>query len=93
MVAVRLVTERMRSKSATTGFIVEASLKVHDTVGVLSLPVVGARHAELLEIRGEMASCKTSAASSRSEFVMRPCGFWRLTRSFAISSGQRRRHT
>ena len=48
MAAVRLIIERMHSKSATTGFIVEASLKVHDTVGVLSLPVVGARQAELL---------------------------------------------
>jgi len=93
MAAVRLIIERMRRRSATTGFMVEASLKVHETVGVLSLPVEGARHAEEAEIRGKMASCKTRAASSRSEFVMRPCGLRRLTRSLDMSSGHRRRQT
>ena len=93
MAAVRLIIARMRSRSATTGFMVDASLNVQETVGVLSLPVVDARHTEFEETREKMASCKTRAASSRSEFVMQPCGLLRLTRSRDISSGQRRCHT
>ena len=42
MEARRLIVEQMRRRSATTGLIVAASLNVQETVGVLSLPVVGA---------------------------------------------------
>ena len=42
MEARRLILERMRRRLAMTGLIVAASLNVQETVGVLSLPVVGA---------------------------------------------------
>ena len=93
MQAVRLMVERMRRRSATTGLTVEASLKVHDTVGVLSLPEVGDRHAGWYKMEGKVASCSTRAASSRSELVIRPDGFLKLTRSSTISLGHYRRHT
>ena len=45
MEAAQLVTERRRRRLATNGLIVDDSLTVHDVVGVLLLPVVGARQA------------------------------------------------
>ena len=39
-----LVEEQMRRRLAITGLMVVASLKVQDTVGVFSLPVVRALH-------------------------------------------------
>ena len=50
-----LVMERIRSRLATTGFMVEASLKVQLTVGVLSLPERGARHSEDSQTAGKVA--------------------------------------
>ena len=88
-----LVMERIRSRLATTGFMVEASLKVQLTVGVLSLPERGARHSEDSQTAGKVASWRTRAASSRSEFVIRPFGLATLTRSDLISSGHWRRQT
>ena len=34
-----LTIDRMRGKLATTGLIVASSMNVHETVGVLSLPI------------------------------------------------------
>jgi len=93
MAAWRLTVERMRRRSATTGLMVAASLKVQETVGVLSLPVVGARQAGWEERKGKIDSCRTKAASSRSELVMRPLGLAKLTRSSMMSWGHARRHT
>jgi len=93
MEARRLTVERMRRRSATTGLIVAASLKVQETVGVLSLPVVGARQAGLLDRLGKRASWRTRAASSRSEFVILPWGLSKLTRSSTMSCGHWRRQT
>ena len=78
----------MRSRSATTEFMVEDSRKAQETVGVLSLPVEGPLHAEELNICGKVPSWRTRAASSRSEFVIRPMGFVSLTRSAMMSGGQ-----
>ena len=67
----------MRNRSDTTGLMVEDSLKdyaIIGTVGMLSLPVEGARQAGLAHTKGNVASCRTRAASSKSEFVMRPPG-------------------
>ena len=83
----------MRRRAATTGLIVDASLKDHETVGVLSLPVAGAFHWELSHRRGNVASCRTNAASSRSELVIEPVGFVKLTRAAMMSAGHFKRHT
>ena len=69
-----LTMERIRSRLGTTGLIVAASLKVHATVGVLSLLVSGAHHAEDLHISGKVASWRTSTANSISELVILPFG-------------------
>ena len=58
-----LMMEQIRSRLVTTGLIVASSLKVHTTVGVLLLPVRGARHAKDLETEGKLASWSTSAAT------------------------------
>ena len=83
----------MRRRAATTGLIVEASLKDHETVDVLSLPVAGALHRDLPHISGNVASCSTNAANSRSELVIEPSGFVKLTRAAMISAGHFKRHT
>ena len=85
--------ERIRRRFATTGLMVAASLKVQATVGVLSLPVRGARHAVELQMVGKVASWRTSAANSRSELVMRPEGLAKLTRSALMSAGHCKRQT
>ena len=48
-----LWSKRRLRRSATMGLMVEASRKVHTTVGVLSLPDVGVYHAKkvLMELR------------------------------------------
>ena len=48
------------------GLMVEASHKVHTTVGMLSLPDVGVRHAGEAIMEMKTASWRTSAANSRS---------------------------
>lgn len=85
--------ERIRRRFATTGLMVAASLKVHATVGVLSLPVRGARQVEELEMVGKVASWRTRAANSKSELVMCPEGFSKLMRSALISAGHCNRQT
>ena len=49
----------MRRGSATTRLMVAASLKVHATVGVLSLPEDGTHQAGSAQIRGNVASGMT----------------------------------
>ena len=61
-----LLTDKMLRRSATTGFMVEASRKVHVSVGVLSLPDVGVRHAGEVPMELKTASWSTSITNSRS---------------------------
>ena len=93
MEELELTMERIRSRLATTGLMVAASLKVHVTMGVSSLPVRGARHAGDLHNVGNVATWRTSAATSRSELVIRPEGLAKLTRSAWISVGHWRHQT
>ena len=87
MKAMRLIVDRMQRISTTTGLMVEASLKDQETMGVLSLPVIGAYHAESWQTRGKIDSCKTKAASSISELVIQPFRLSQITKTFWISSG------
>ena len=93
MVLWRLRMERIRRRSATTGLMVDASLKVHATVGVLSLYEDGTRQDGSVQIRGDVASCMTRAVSSRSEFVIHPFELSRLTRSATTSREHSTRQT
>ena len=74
-----LIINRMWSRLATTR-IIAASLNVHALVGVLSLPVRGAHQASFLHTLGNIASCRTRAAKSRSELVIPHIGLPKLTR-------------
>ena len=84
---------RIRRRVVTTELMVDASLNNQETVGVLLLPVAGALQRDRLHMRGNVASWSTSAASSKSEFVIDPFGFAKLTRAAMISAGHFRRHT
>ena len=78
---------------ATTGLIVEAFLKVHTTVGLLSLPVRGARQVEGVHTSRKVASCRTNIDKSRSELVICPLGLSKLIRLAQMPGGHWRRHT
>ena len=69
-----LTMEQIWSRLATNGLMVAVSLMVHVTVGVLSLPVSGAHHAEDVHTVGKVALWSISADNSRSELVIRPVG-------------------
>ena len=71
----------------TTELMVDASLKVQVTVGVLSLPSDSTHQVGLVQIRGDVASWMIMAASSRSEFVVHPFGLSQLIRSDTMSGG------
>ena len=62
----------MRRRSATTRLIVEASRVLQETVGVLSELERGAAMRALETASRRVASCKTRAASLRSELVIVP---------------------
>ena len=83
----------MQKRFATTGLMVDASLKVQETVGVLLLPEDGASQAGSVQITGDVASYMTMATSSRLEFVIRPLGLSQLTRSATTSGGHSTRQT
>ena len=84
---------QIRRRAATTALMVDTSLNDQEPVGVLSLPVAGTLHRDWPHLRRNVASWNTRAASSRSEFVMEPFGFVKLTRAAMISAGHFRRHT
>ena len=84
---------RRRKRSATTGFIVEASSMLQETVGVLSDPEQGAASLVSGTATSRVASWRTSAASSKSKLVIVPSLFVEETRSEMISAGQGWRHT
>ena len=93
MEAFRLIVDQIKKRYVTTGLMVEASLKDQETVGVLSLPVIGECHAGTWYTRGEIYFCKTRAASSRSDLVIQPFGLSQVTKSFWISTGHWTLHT
>ena len=62
----------MRRRSATTGLIMEASHVLQETVCVLSEPERSAAMRALGTASRRVVSCKTRAASSRSELVIVP---------------------
>ena len=62
----------MRRRSATTGFIVDASLVLQETVGVLSDPERGSPMRASGTAARIVASCRTSTANYRLEFVISP---------------------
>ena len=86
-----LMMAQICSRLATTRLIAEASLKVQATVGVLSLPVRGARQVEDVYTSGKVDSYRTKAANSRSELVMCTSGLIKLIRSSWMPCGHWRR--
>ena len=58
------------SRSATTGIIVAASLKVQEILGVLLLPMRGAHQGDNLHTSGKVGSWRMRAAKSRSKLVI-----------------------
>ena len=80
------ISAQTRRRPSITGLTVEASLKQHLTVGMLLLPVKGACQAWCDQASGKQDSCNTSAASSKSKFVIPPAGFSQVTRSATISA-------
>ena len=79
----------MRISSATTGWIVDASLVLQETVRVLSDPDTGAAMRASGSAERSMASCRTR---SESEFVISPSLFVEDTMLVIMSSGQGCRH-
>ena len=71
----------------TTGSMVEASRKVHTTMGVFLLPELGVHQAGEALMELKTASWSTSAANSRSGLVMAPLGLVKLTRSWVMLAG------
>ena len=82
-----LWSDRILRRSATTGLMVEASRKVHVTIGLLFLPDVGVRYSGEALIELKTASWRTSTANSRSELVMVPSVFVKLTSFWTMSAG------
>ena len=78
----------MRSRSATTGFIVEASCMLRETVGVLSDLECGATMHVSGTASRRVASWRTRAASYRSGFVVVTLIFFNETKSAMMSGGQ-----
>ena len=78
----------MKRESVTTGLIAEASRVLHETVGVLSKLKRGAAMRAVGTANRRVASCRTRAASLRSEFLIVPLGFIGETNSAMMSGGQ-----
>ena len=83
----------MRRRSTTTGLIIDASLVLQEMVEVLSDPERGAAMCASGTAARVVASCRTSAANSRSELVIVSSVFFEETRLVIISSGRGWRHT
>ena len=88
-----LIMEQMWSRLANIRLIVADSLKVHATVGVLSLLVIGVRHADTLHTSEKVGSWRTGAASFRSKLVIPPVGLSKLVSLSWISFGHSKHHT
>ena len=61
--------------------------------GGVVLPVEGACQAWREQTRGRQDSCNNRPASSKSEFVIPPVGFYQVSRSATMSSGHCKRQT
>ena len=83
----------MQRRFATTGLIMEALCVLQETVGVLSEPERDAAILAFGTASRRVASCKTRAASSRSELVLLPWGLAKETKLATMSSGQGSRQT
>ena len=83
----------MQRRSATTGLMVDASLVLQETVGVLSDPDRGAAMVASGHVSIKVASWRTRASTSRSEFVRVPSGFLSKISALVMSGGQGFRHT
>ena len=83
----------MRKRSATTKLVVDASLVLQETVGVLSDPNQGAAIVDSGHVSSRVASWRTRAASLRSEFLRVPSGFLSNISALMMSGGQGYRHT
>ena len=81
------ISARIRRISVTIRLTVETSRKHQTTVGMLSLPLNCACQAGSKQTNMKQDSCRTSAASSKSELMMPPVGLVQLTRSGTISAG------
>ena len=66
---------QMRMRSATTGLMVNTSRVLQEMVGVLSYPDRGAAIVASGKVSSRVASWRTGAAISRSEFVRVPSGY------------------
>ena len=82
----------MRGGSATTGLMVDASLVLQETVGMLydsdrGASIVASRH-----VSSRVASWRTRVASSGSEFVRVPSEFLYKISALMKSGGQGCRH-
>ena len=84
MILWKLRMERRRRRSAITRLMVDASLKIQVIVGVLS---------RMVSANLNLTSWVTRAASSRSEFMIRPFWLSYLTRSTTTSEGYSTYHT
>ena len=82
----------MQRRLATIGLTEESSQKQQLTVGVLSLPVKGARQSGSEQITGKQDSYKTRDTSSKSELVMPPAELYQVTRFETMSDGHYNRH-
>ena len=76
----------MLMRSSTTVLMVEASWKVHVTVGELSLTEVGVCQVGGVMVELNMASWNTSTTNSRSKLVMVTSVLVQLTISWMISA-------
>ena len=83
----------MQRRSATTRLIVDASLVIQETVGVLSDPECGAAMRASGTAARSVALCRTITANSRSELAIAPSLFVEYTRLEMMYSGQVWRHT
>ena len=81
------ISARIRRRSATIRLTVEASRKHQLTVRALLLPVKGVCQSGNKKTSAKQDSCRTSAASSKSELVMPMVGLDQLTRYETISAG------
>ena len=82
-----LWADRMLRSSAMTELMLEASWKVHATVGVLLIPDGGVSQAGEALMDLKTASWRTSATNSRSELVMVPPVLVNLTSCLTILAG------
>ena len=83
----------MQRRSTTIMLIIKASRVLQEMVGVLFEPENSAAMRALGTDVRRMASCRTRAASSRSELEIAPCGLVNDNKSEVTSAGKGYRQT